>query len=178
MDSARSSLITNTAHMSEAQPSSTKPYLVRAIHEWCTDNGLTPYLAVSVTEGVRVPSEHVRNGEIVLNIGMLATDKLVISNDDISFQARFSGRVHQIFVPMDNVVAIYAKETGNGMAFEVPKAMAESEPRLQAVGSATEADEGHAMPEQDVQEFTTAESSEAPPAPKPTGGRPKLTRVK
>jgi stringent starvation protein B len=105
--------------MAEQAPSSTKPYLVRAIHEWCSDNGLTPYLAVAVTDQVRVPKAHVRNGEIVLNIGLLATDKLQMTNEDISFQARFSGRLHQIFVPIDSVMAIYAKETGNGMAFEV-----------------------------------------------------------
>lgn len=164
--------------MSDNQPTSTKPYLVRAIHEWCSDNGLTPYLAVSVTENVRVPAEHVRNGEIVLNVGMLATDKLVISNDDISFQARFSGRVHQIYVPMDNVVAIYAKETGNGMAFEVPKALAESEPRLQAVDLGAELETGSAegISERDIQD--SGDTPPADPAPKPTGGRPKLTRVK
>ena len=134
--------------MSDQPPSSTKPYLVRAIHEWCSDNGLTPYIAVSVTEAVRVPTEHVRNGEIVLNVGMLATDKLQITNQDICFNARFSGRVHDIFIPMDNVFAIYAKETGNGMAFDVTKAPEEAPP----------------------------EPPEEPP--KPTGGRPKLTRVK
>lgn len=100
-------------------PTSTKPYLVRAIHEWCSDNGFTPYLAVCVTDAVQVPKEHVRNGEIVLNVSMLATDKLQIQNEEITFQARFSGRVQQIIVPMDNVRAIYAKETGNGMAFEL-----------------------------------------------------------
>lgn len=164
--------------MSDSTPTSTKPYLVRAIHEWCTDNGLTPYLAVSVTEDVRVPAEHVRNGEIVLNVGMLATDKLVIGNDDISFQARFSGRVHQIFVPMDNVVAIYAKETGNGMAFDVPKAMAESEPRLQAVDSDADIDTGVASLSPGV-DSPDADGASAPdPSPRPSGGRPKLTRVK
>jgi stringent starvation protein B len=161
--------------MPENTPTSTKPYLVRAIHEWCTDNGLTPYLAVSVTEDVRVPAEHVRNGEIVLNVGMLATDKLMIQNDDISFQARFSGRVHQIFVPMDNVVAIYAKETGNGMAFDVPKPLAEAEPRLSAV-------DGTASQDLEIQspESTAQESSDLTPElpPRPSGGRPKLTRVK
>ena len=101
----------------EQSPTSTKPYLVRAIHEWCTDNGLTPYLAVSVNEQVQVPKEHVRDGEIVLNIGALATDKLQIGNEEITFQARFSGRIHQILVPMDRVIAVYAKETNNGMAF-------------------------------------------------------------
>jgi stringent starvation protein B len=134
-------------------PTSTKPYLVRAIHEWCTDNGLTPYLAVSVTDGVQVPKEHVRNGEIVLNIGLLATDRLMLKNDVISFQARFSGRVQEIIVPIDQVVAIYAKETGNGMAFEVNKDLA-----------------------------LVAESDDEPPPPEPpkvpAAGRPRLTRVK
>jgi stringent starvation protein B len=130
---------------------STKPYLIRAIHEWCSDNGLTPHLAVAVTDQVQVPPEHVRNGEIVLNIGVLATDKLQITNEMVSFQARFSGRVQQIMVPMDYVMAIYAKENGSGMAFEV--------------GQAEET--GAAVP---------AEPPE-PPNPSPPG-RPKLTRVK
>ncbi|NBW01230.1 MAG: ClpXP protease specificity-enhancing factor [Betaproteobacteria bacterium] len=103
--------------MTESNPSSTKPYLIRAIHEWCSDNGFTPYLAVSVNAQVQVPREHVRNGEIVLNVSALATDKLMIANDVISFQARFSGRAHEIMVPIENVVAIYAKETGKAMAW-------------------------------------------------------------
>ena len=157
--------------MSEQAPSSTKPYLVRAIHEWCSDNGFTPYLAVAVTDQVRVPVEHVRNGEIVLNIGVLATDQLQITNDDISFQARFSGRVQQIFVPMDNVVAIYAKETGNGMAFEVPKTpdaqAAPAEPAQSFSG------QGGLTPVPDS-------SPDTPPKPRGpvSGGKPRLTRVK
>ena len=162
--------------MSDLDPSSTKPYLVRAIHEWCTDNGLTPYLAVSVTEGVRVPIEHVRNGEIVLNVGTLATDKLMIQNHEISFQARFSGRVHQILVPMENVVAIYAKETGNGMAFEVPKSPAETEPRLASVDSVADQQSDSDKTGPGAQDARQPPSSEPPP--KPSGGRPKLTRVK
>jgi stringent starvation protein B len=142
--------------LSDAQPSSTKPYLIRAIHEWCSDNGLTPYLAVSVTQGVKVPMEHVRDGEIVLNISMLATDKLQIHNDAVSFQARFSGRVHQVYVPIDNVAAIYAKETGSGMSFEVPKPM--GEPGL-------------------VQPERSELSPPTEPPPK-SPSRPKLTRVK
>jgi stringent starvation protein B len=151
--------------MAESTPSSTKPYLIRAIHEWCSDNGLTPYLAVSVNGQVQVPKEHVRNGEIVLNVSSLATDRLLIANDVISFQARFSGRVHEIMVPIENVVAIYAKETGNGMAFEVSKPLAELEPHLQAV---QESEQQHAV---------VSVIAEDPPRP-PTGGRPKLTRVK
>ena len=151
-------------------PGSTKPYLVRAIHEWCTDNGLTPYLAVSVTDQVRVPPEHVRQGEIVLNVGVLATDKLVIDNDAVSFQARFSGRVHQIFIPMDNVVAIYAKETGNGMAFEVPKPLAHADVQLAAVDPVAI----DALPEQGAE---AADDTPEPPN-RPPAGRPHLTRVK
>ncbi len=151
-------------------PGSTKPYLVRAIHEWCTDNGLTPYLAVSVTDQVRVPAEHVRQGEIVLNVGVLATDKLIIDNDAVSFQARFSGRVHQIFVPMENVVAIYAKETGNGMAFEVPKPLAHSDVQLAAVDQSAPED----LP---AEVADPADGSPEPPS-RPPGGRPHLTRVK
>ena len=151
--------------MTESTPSSTKPYLIRAIHEWCSDNGLTPYLAVSVNGQVQVPKEHVRNGEIVLNVSSLATDRLLIANDVISFQARFSGRVHEIMVPIENVVAIYAKETGNGMAFEVSKPLAEVEPHLQAVQESEE------------QPAAGLPTIEDPPRP-PAGGRPKLTRVK
>ena len=161
-------------------PSSTKPYLIRAIHEWCSDNGLTPYIAVSVNEQVRVPREHVRNGEIVLNVGMLATDKLQITNQDITFHARFSGRVHDIMVPIDNVVAIYAKETGNGMAFEVPKALAgEPEPRLSAVDAAATDRPQQAPGDRSPEEEASAGDQEPPPPPgKPPAGRPKLTRVK
>jgi stringent starvation protein B len=165
--------------MPEQPPSSTKPYLVRAIHEWCSDNGLTPYLAVSVTDQVRVPQEHVREGEIVLNIGLLATDKLQMTNEDISFQARFSGRLHQIFVPIDNVMAIYAKETGNGMAFEPASGTAPVDAQDQTSASlggevvsiTTRADEPEA-------------SDHVPPPDPPQGGgkrptgRPTLTRVK
>ena len=152
--------------MTESTPSSTKPYLIRAIHEWCSDNGLTPYLAVSVNGQVQVPKEHVRNGEIVLNVSSLATDQLMIANDVISFQARFSGRVHEIMVPIENVVAIYAKETGNGMAFEVSKPLAAVEPHLQAVQ------------ESEAQSAAGVQATEDPPRPPPAGGRPKLTRVK
>ena len=100
---------------------STKPYLVRAIYEWCSDQGFTPYLAVSVNDETRVPPAHVRNGEIVLNISPLATHQLVISNEDVRFSARFSGVVENLKVPICQIVAIYAKETGHGMAFDVSK---------------------------------------------------------
>lgn len=101
------------------QETSTKPYFMRAIYEWCTDNGYTPYLAVKVTAGVRVPMEFVRNGEIVLNISFGATSSLKMDNDQVSFKARFGGISRDICIPVGNVIAIYASENGQGMAFEV-----------------------------------------------------------
>ena len=96
---------------------SAKPYLVRALCEWCADNGLTPYLAVKVDGQTRVPRAHVRNGEIVLNISAAATRKLAIDNEWVSFNARFGGVSHEISVPMGAVSGIFAKETGYGFAF-------------------------------------------------------------
>ncbi|MDR1709251.1 MAG: ClpXP protease specificity-enhancing factor [Candidatus Accumulibacter sp.] len=101
-----------------AQLPTTKPYLIRAIHEWCTDNGFTPYIALRVDEHVRVPREHVRDGQIVLNIGVEATGGLRLGNDLIAFQARFNGVARDISFPVANVAAIYARENGAGMAFE------------------------------------------------------------
>ncbi len=101
------------------QETSTKPYFMRAIYEWCTDNGYTPYLAVKVTPGVRVPMEFVRNGEIVLNISFGATSSLKMDNEEVSFKARFGGISRDICIPVGNVIAIYASENGQGMAFEL-----------------------------------------------------------
>ena len=101
--------------------SSTKPYLMRAIYEWCTDNGYTPYLAVMVDGSTRVPLQFVKNGEIVLNISFDATSGLKMDNDLIHFSARFGGVSRDISVPVENVIAIYARENGQGMAFEVSR---------------------------------------------------------
>jgi stringent starvation protein B len=106
---------------------STKPYLIRAIYEWCNDNGYTPYLAVAVDERTQVPREHVKAGEIVLNVSPMATNRLSLGNDVIAFQARFGGVARELSIPIENVSAIYARENGHGMAFDVPKAMAVSE---------------------------------------------------
>ncbi len=102
------------------QPS-TKPYLIRAIHEWCADNGYRPYIAVAVDETTVVPMEFVRSGEIVLNVSAEATHHLVIGNQRIEFEARFNRVARQVSVPVANVTAIYAAENGHGMAFDVPK---------------------------------------------------------
>jgi stringent starvation protein B len=106
---------------------STKPYLIRAIHEWCVDNGYTPYLAVAVNERTKVPKEFVKAGEIVLNVSPLATNKLSLGNTAIEFEARFGGVVREIFVPIEQISAIYARENGHGMAFEVVKPLADIE---------------------------------------------------
>ena len=103
-----------------AQGSSTRPSLIRALHDWCTDNGFTPYLAVFVDGSVRVPNEYVKNNEIVLNVGFEATSGLKLGNDFIEFKARFGGVARDIVVPVDHVIAIYARENGQGMAFPMP----------------------------------------------------------
>ena len=105
-----------------SQSSSTRPYLVRALHEWCTDNGLTPYIAVLVDDTVQVPREYVNNGEIVLNISFDATSNLQLGNEFVVFKARFGGVAREISVPIARVIAIYARENGQGMAFPAPVA--------------------------------------------------------
>ncbi|MFN3885429.1 MAG: ClpXP protease specificity-enhancing factor [Aquabacterium sp.] len=107
----------------EAQGSSTRPYLIRALHDWCTDNGFTPYLAVYVDRSVQVPQEYVKNNEIVLNVSFEATSQLQLGNDFIEFKARFGGVARDISVPVDHVIAIYARENGQGMAFPVPTSL-------------------------------------------------------
>lgn len=99
--------------------SSTKPYLIRALHEWCTDNGYTPHIVVTVDQNTVVPRAHIHDGQITLNVGWLATNGLVLGNDYIEFQARFGGVTEHIYVPVAAVSAIYARETGAGMGFEV-----------------------------------------------------------
>src|SRR5947208_11248600 len=96
---------------------SAKPYLIRAICEWCADNGLTPYLAVKVNAQTRVPTSYVKNGEIVLNVSASATRRLTIDNEWIQFSARFNGASQEVAVPMNAVSGIFAKETGYGFAF-------------------------------------------------------------
>jgi stringent starvation protein B len=155
--------------------SSTKPYLLRAIYEWCTDNGFTPYIAAQVDGRTQVPREFVKGGEIVLNISFTATSGLKMDNDFIHFSARFGGVSRDIVVPVENVAAIYARENGQGMAFDVTGANEETE---QADGASaptlTAVPTGH--PEGDESNFAP-ESGDDPEPPK-KGGRPRLTRIK
>ena len=118
------------------QEISTKPYLLRALYEWCTDNGFTPHIAVRVDAATRVPRQFVRNDEIVLNISFEATSQLQMGNEWIEFSARFSGKSHKIEVQVANVLAIYARENGQGMAFPVePSAHSAAEPASAPVAS-------------------------------------------
>lgn len=114
------------------QEISTKPYLLRALYEWCTDNGFTPHIAVRVDAATRVPRQFVRNDEIVLNISFEATSQLQMGNEWIEFSARFSGKSHKIEVQVANVLAIYARENGQGMAFPVEPA---AHPGAEPVGA-------------------------------------------
>lgn len=98
---------------------STKPYLIRAIYDWCSDQGFTPYVQVIVDSRTRVPPGYVRDGQIVLNVGFEATNQLQIGNEELTFQARFNGQVFSVLVPIGNVAAIYARENGEGMGFDV-----------------------------------------------------------
>lgn len=145
---------------------SLKPYLVRAIHEWCCENGFTPYLAVAVDAHTRVPREHVKDGQITLNLGFEATHQLIMGNELITFTARFNGVAQALSVPVDNVAAIYARENGQGMAFE--PIVQECEPELVVAAES----ESETMP-------SAADKDADAPAGSPTaGGRSHLTRIK
>jgi stringent starvation protein B len=164
---------------------STKPYLLRAIYEWCTDNGYTPYLAAQVDANTRVPREFVKNGEIVLNISFTATSGLKMENDFIHFHARFGGIGREISVPVDNVVAIYARENGQGMAFEVASpAFATSEETATDTTSPASDDSARspvsglsAVPSSTSEPSKDEDGGDEPDPPK-KGGRPTLTRIK
>ena len=168
----------------DEQGSSTRPYLIRALHDWCTDNGFTPYLAVYVSAGVQVPMEYVKNNEIVLNVGFEATSGLQLGNETIEFKARFGGVSREIVVPVDHVVAIYARENGQGMAFPVPtQPAAGAAPAVEAEASRTGLRlAGTGAGDDEV--ATPAPAAAAPPdepppePPAPAGGRPALKRVK
>jgi stringent starvation protein B len=138
-----------------SEPKSTKPYLLRAVYEWCVDNGYTPHISVVVDSQTRVPMEYVRNGEIVLNIGPVAASRLQIGNEVIECTARFSGVTQELAIPVATVAAIYARENGHGMSFESEK-------------------------KETVRE-ASGEEVAAPPDPKDpqkTGRKPTLRRIK
>ena len=152
---------------------STKPYMLRAIYEWCTDSGYTPYLAVKVDAATTVPMEYVKKGEIVLNISFGATSGLKMDNDAIHFHARFGGVSREIYVPVHNVLAIYANENGQGMAFEVGAAPANgAESEAPATAAPALASVPSSVPDQ------ASDTPDDPNEPPKKGGRPTLTRIK
>lgn len=138
---------------------STKPYLLRAIYEWCIDQGFTPYLAVVADGRAVVPAQYVREGQIVLNIGPEAAHQLTIGQEAVTLSARFSGVAHSLSVPVACVAAIYARENGHGMAFDVDPPVVEAGPAEQPAV----ADPGPRAP------------ADTPP---PTAPRPHLVRIK
>lgn len=181
--------------MTSQESHSTRPYLIRAIHEWCTDQGFTPYLAVSVDATVDVPREYVKDGEIVLNVSYDATGSLQLGNDLITFKARFGGRPRDIMVPVERVVAIYARENGQGMAFPPPmESAAEKTPTTPACAPRPGRDASAAAPGADsnaqgrvVQlvplqasagDAKDGDDSPEPPRPSGAGARPALKRIK
>jgi stringent starvation protein B len=152
--------------------SSTRPYLLRALHEWCTDNGYTPYVAVVVDETVQVPMEYVKKGEIVLNVAYDATSGMTLGNEFIEFKARFGGVPREIIIPVNRVMAIYARENGQGMSFPMnasPVSGVAAAPAPVAVRPVLSAVE---TPHADKA------SGDEPPTPTTPSGRPTLTRVK
>ena len=142
---------------------STKPYLLRALFEWCVDNGYTPHIAVRVDSRTQVPAEYVKNGEITLNISPSAVHKLQMGNELVEFSARFGGVARQLSVPVANIYALYARETGHGMTFDVdgakPGLLAKAEAETPAAVRPPAA-----LP--------------APDPKKPGGGKPTLRRIK
>jgi stringent starvation protein B len=165
---------------------STKPYLIRALHEWCSDQGFTPYLAVAVDANTQVPRGYVKDGEIVLNVSMTATNRLSLGNEFVEFEARFGGAAQQIMIPIANVRAIYAKENGQGMAFEVgaapsdealtaqtsaPVELSTKQPRKKP-GLSLASSDGVGV------QANAPEPDPDPQPPAAPSGKPKLTRIK
>jgi stringent starvation protein B len=133
------------------EPTPTKPYLLRAVYEWCVDNGYTPQISVVVDAQTRVPMEYVRNGEITINIGPEAADRLKMGNEFIECTVRFSRVAKELMIPVAAVTALFARETGHGMSFAREK-------------QATEGEAGGAAPD--------------PKDPPRSGKKPTLTRIK
>ena len=176
---------------------SIKPYFVRAVHQWCSDLGYTPYLSVLVNKQTQVPLEYVRNGEIVLNVGLLATSKLQLDNEFVSFQARFNGVAREIFVPLSQITGIYARETGQGMFFETAQAEEQASQRESAlapsscmgvsnlnpsldstINAETALEEKPALGPVKLEVAKSSENGPLPDNPAPIRSKPTLTRVK
>lgn len=165
---------------------STRPYLIRALHEWCTDNGLTPHLAVSVDGSVQVPQEFVKQGEIVLNISFDATNALTLGDELIEFKGRFGGTPREIRVPVRQVMGIYARENGQGMSFPIDASEAKASSTSPSGCPDDIIERVHAT-KKGVRKLTPItlaseqlgqDNSESNDAPETRGPRPTLTRIK
>jgi stringent starvation protein B len=171
-------------NLTDRDTPSTRSYLIRALHEWCMDNGFAPHIAVHVDGSVQVPHEFVKNGEIVLNVSFDATSSLRLGNDFIEFKARFGGVARDIVVPVTHVVAIYARENGQGMAFPAPAISTLQPVSSLSVEPVSPADIPsrnplRAVPNDSV-EPSAAQPGDEPPHDGPVkgGARPQLKRVK
>ena len=170
-----------TVSSADNQGTSTRPYLLRALHDWCTDNGFTPYVAVYVDASVQVPMEYVKNNEIVLNVGFEATSGLKLGNEVIEFRARFGGVSRDIVVPIDHVVAIYARENGQGMAFPVPtdSGAASGDAPAEAAGGPRSVAPVRGLRLATTEPAAAADEPPEQPDPQPPGPqRPSLKRIK
>jgi len=156
--------------MNALESPSTRPYLIRAMYEWCTDHSFTPYVAVKVDGSVQVPREFVQGGEIVLNISFDATSSLQLGNEFIEFKARFGGKPCDIMVPIHRVMAIYARENGQGMSFPVT----DSPMGATVLGM----DKLHKVPDAASPVSASSSASDADKPVPPTPSRPTLTRIK
>jgi stringent starvation protein B len=164
---------------------STKPYLLRALYEWCTDSGFTPYIVVIVDSSTKVPMEFVKNGEIVLNISFSATAQLKMDNNFVQFRARFGGVSREIEVPIENITAIYARENGQGMTFDTNLAERLTSKKKNLGDDADASNQKAetvftlaAVPKGDAQQSgDKANDDDQPDPPKPSG-KPTLTRIK
>ena len=168
--------------MTSPEATSTRPYLIRALYEWCTDNGFTPHIAVRADRDVQVPREFVRDGEIVLNISYDATSGLQLGNEFISFTARFGGQPREIMVPIDKVMAIYARETGQGMAFPPPDEAQDDVTDAVDAPALVEPSQADVAGDDRVVQLVSTHSEpgdDEPPRTPPSGGpRPALKLVK
>jgi stringent starvation protein B len=154
------------------QVPSTRPYLIRALYDWCVDNGFTPYLSVAVDGETRVPSAFVKDGQITLNVSVEATQNLVLGNEAIQFAARFGGVATNISVPVGRVLAVYARENGVGMGFPILEVGENSDESPTSV-----ADDGaDTTPPSAPESLENSESTEPSKAGK--RDRPSLKRIK
>ena len=159
--------------MNALESPSTRPYLIRAMYEWCTDHSFTPYVAVKVDGSVQVPREFVQGGEIVLNISFDATSSLQLGNEFIEFKARFGGKPRDIMVPINRVMAIYARENGQGMSFPVSDSpLGQTVVGMDKLASVPASTSSAPAPASS----SASEQDDQPVPPTPT--RPTLTRIK